>query len=431
MVSDSLSINALGRLTVGGADTVALAGKYGTPLMVYSEDGVRRNCRKFVSSIRDNYGGNGLVMYASKAFSCLEMYRICDSEGMGVDVVSGGEIHTALKAGFPAERILFHGNNKTRRELETALDAGVGRYVVDNFPEMELLDRLAGEKGVCARVLLRITPGIDAHTHDFIKTGLIDSKFGFTLETGEAFDAVRRATEKRNLDFVGVHCHIGSQIFDIDPFEHAAVVMLDFIRRIRDELGFEPEELDLGGGFGIKYLDDDDPEDFTEYMRRVAAVVKNKCAEEGLRVPFILIEPGRSIVGAECVTLYTVGGVKRIPGVRTYVSIDGGMADNPRYILYQAAYQLTCANRAAEPRDTIVTLAGKCCESGDLIQENAPLQAVAPGDIVAVMTTGAYNYSMASNYNRIPRPAVLMVSGGKERMIIRRETDEDLVRLDM
>ena len=241
MVSDSLSINALGRLTVGGADTVALAGKYGTPLMVYSEDGVRRNCRKFVSSIRDNYGGNGLVMYASKAFSCLEMYRICDSEGMGVDVVSGGEIHTALKAGFPAERILFHGNNKTRRELETALDAGVGRYVVDNFPEMELLDRLAGEKGVCARVLLRITPGIDAHTHDFIKTGLIDSKFGFTLETGEAFDAVRRATEKRNLDFVGVHCHIGSQIFDIDPFEHAAVVMLDFIRRIRDELGFEPE----------------------------------------------------------------------------------------------------------------------------------------------------------------------------------------------
>ena len=431
MVSDSLSINRQGHLTVGGADTVALAEKYGTPLMVYSEDGVRRNCRKFVSSIRDNYDGNGMAMYASKAFSCLEMYRICDSEGMGVDVVSGGEIHTALKAGFPAEKILFHGNNKTKPELEAALDAGVGRYVVDNFPEMELLDRLAGEKGVRARVLLRITPGIDAHTHDFIKTGLIDSKFGFTLETGEALDAVRRVLEKKNLDFVGIHCHIGSQIFDIDPFEHAALVMLDFIRTIRDELGFEPEELDLGGGFGIKYLDADDPEDFTEYMRRVAAVVKKKCAEEGLRIPFILIEPGRSVVGAECVTLYTVGGVKRIPGVRTYVSIDGGMTDNPRYILYQAAYQITCANRANEPRDTFVTLAGKCCESGDLIQENAPLQPVAPGDIVAVMTTGAYNYSMASNYNRIPRPAVLMVSGGKERLIIRRETDEDLVRLDI
>ena len=391
MVSDSLSINSQGHLAVSGADTVSLAAKYGTPLMVYSEDGVRRNCRKFVSSIQDNYDGNGLALYASKAFSCLEMYRICDSEQMGVDVVSGGEIHTALKAGFPAEKILFHGNNKTPAELGLALDAGVGRYVVDNFPEMELLDRLAGEKGVRARVLLRITPGIDAHTHDFIKTGLIDSKFGFTLETGEALDAVRRVLKKANLDFVGVHCHIGSQIFDIDPFEHAALVMLGFIRKIKDELGFEPAELNLGGGFGVKYLDDDDPEDFTEYMRRVAAVVKEKCAEEGLRVPFILIEPGRSIVGAECVTLYTVGGVKRIPGVRTYVSIDGGMADNPRYILYQAAYQITCANKANEPRDTYVTLAGKCCESGDLIQENAPLQRVEPGDIVAVMTTGAYN----------------------------------------
>ncbi|MBQ6164297.1 MAG: diaminopimelate decarboxylase [Clostridia bacterium] len=431
MVSDSLSINSQGHLAVSGADTVSLAAKYGTPLMVYSEDGVRRNCRKFVSSIQDNYDGNGLALYASKAFSCLEMYRICDSEQMGVDVVSGGEIHTALKAGFPAEKILFHGNNKTPAELGLALDAGVGRYVVDNFPEMELLDRLAGEKGVRARVLLRITPGIDAHTHDFIKTGLIDSKFGFTLETGEALDAVRRVLKKANLDFVGVHCHIGSQIFDIDPFEHAALVMLGFIRKIKDELGFEPAELNLGGGFGVKYLDDDDPEDFTEYMRRVAAVVKEKCAEEGLRVPFILIEPGRSIVGAECVTLYTVGGVKRIPGVRTYVSIDGGMADNPRYILYQAAYQITCANKANEPRDTYVTLAGKCCESGDLIQENAPLQRVEPGDIVAVMTTGAYNYSMASNYNRIPRPAVLMVSGGKERLIIRRETNDDLLRLDI
>ena len=431
MVSDSLSINSQGHLAVSGADTVSLAAKYGTPLMVYSEDGVRRNCRKFVSSIQDNYDGNGLARYASQAFSCLEMYRICASEQMGVDVVSGGEIHTALKAGFPAEKILFHGNNKTPAELGLALDAGVGRYVVDNFPEMELLDRLAGEKGVRARVLLRITPGIDAHTHDFIKTGLIDSKFGFTLETGEALDAVRRVLKKANLDFVGVHCHIGSQIFDIDPFEHAALVMLGFIRKIKDELGFEPAELNLGGGFGVKYLDDDDPEDFTEYMRRVAAVVKEKCAEEGLRVPFILIEPGRSIVGAECVTLYTVGGVKRIPGVRTYVSIDGGMADNPRYILYQAAYQITCANKANEPRDTYVTLAGKCCESGDLIQENAPLQRVEPGDIVAVMTTGAYNYSMASNYNRIPRPAVLMVSGGKERLIIRRETNDDLLRLDI
>ena len=431
MVSDSLSVNSQGHLCVSGADTVALAKKYGTPLMVFSEDGVRRNCRKFVSSINDNYDGNGMVMYASKAFSCLEMYRICDSEQMGVDVVSGGEIHTALRAGFPAEKILFHGNNKTAWELELALNAGVGRYVVDNFPEMERLDAMAGEKGVRAKVLLRITPGIDAHTHDFIKTGLIDSKFGFTLETGEALDAVRLAMEKKNLDLAGIHCHIGSQIFDIDPFEHAAVVMLDFMKQIRDELGVQLPELNLGGGFGVKYLDSDDPEDFTEYMRRVAVVVKQKCAENGLRVPFIMIEPGRAVVGAECVTLYTVGGVKRIPGVRTYVSIDGGMTDNPRYILYQASYETVCADRASEPKDTFVTLAGKCCESGDLIQENAPLQRVEPGDTVAVMTTGAYNYSMASNYNRIPRPAVLMVSRGQERTIIRRESVEDLSRLDV
>lgn len=431
MVSDQISIGSNGHLTVSGADTVELAKKYGTPLIVYSEDGIRRNCRKLVSSIEENYKGRGLVLYASKAFSCLEMYRICRQEHMGVDVVSGGEIFTAVKAGFPAENILFHGNNKTRQELELALDVGVGRFVVDNFPEMELLDELAGARGKRVRVLLRVTPGIDAHTHDFIKTGLIDSKFGFTLESGEALDAVRRALAKTTFDLVGVHCHIGSQIFDIDPFEHAALVMLDFMRQIKDSFGVELAELDLGGGFGVKYLEDDDPVDLSEYMGRVAAVVKRKCAENGLQVPFIMIEPGRSVAGAECVTLYTVGGVKRIPGVRTYVSIDGGMTDNPRYILYQAAYQMTCANRADAPKDTIVTLAGKCCESGDLIQENAPLQSVVPGDLVAVMTTGAYNYSMASNYNRIPRPAVVMVSGGIDRPIVRRETAEDLLRLDI
>lgn len=430
-VSESLSVNENGHLEISGADTVSLAEKYSTPLMVYSEDGVRRNCRKFVSSIEENYDGNGLALYASKAFSCLEMYRICKQEKMGVDVVSGGELYTALKAGFPAERIYFHGNNKTVDEIKMALDNGVGRIIADNIEELDTLNTLAAQCGKKAEVLLRIKPGIDAHTHSFIRTGQIDSKFGFALETGEAMAAVKKVLAAENITLKGIHCHIGSQIFDIEPFEHAADVMLKFIFDIKEETGVELGELNLGGGFGIKYLESESPEDFTQYMKRVAVVVKEKCAELNLKVPFIIIEPGRSIAGAECVTLYTVGSVKRIPDIRTYVSIDGGMTDNPRYILYQSNYEILCANKADKPKDSVITLAGKCCESGDLIQENAPIQAVEKGDTVAVLSTGAYNYSMASNYNRIPRPAVVMVSEGKDRVIINREKYEDLVLNDV
>lgn len=430
-VSESLSVNEKGHLEISGADTVSLAEKYSTPLMVYSEDGVRRNCRKFVSSIEENYDGNGLALYASKAFSCLEMYRICKQEKMGVDVVSGGELYTALKAGFPAERIYFHGNNKTVDEIKMALDNGVGRIIADNIEELDTLNTLAAQCGKKAEVLLRIKPGIDAHTHSFIRTGQIDSKFGFALETGEAMAAVKKVFAAENITLKGIHCHIGSQIFDIEPFEHAADVMLKFIFDIKEETGVELGELNLGGGFGIKYLESESPEDFTQYMKRVAVVVKEKCAELNLKVPFIIIEPGRSIAGAECVTLYTVGSVKRIPDIRTYVSIDGGMTDNPRYILYQSNYEILCANKADKPKDSVITLAGKCCESGDLIQENAPIQAVEKGDTVAVLSTGAYNYSMASNYNRIPRPAVVMVSEGKDKVIINREKYEDLVLNDV
>ncbi|MBR1811487.1 MAG: diaminopimelate decarboxylase [Clostridia bacterium] len=431
LVSDSLGVNANGHLTVSGCDTVALAEKYGTPLMVYSEDGIRRNCRKFVSSIEENYGGKGLALYASKAFSCLEMYRICKQEHMGVDVVSGGELYTALKAGFPAENIFFHGNNKTDEELHMALENGVGRLVVDNIEELRRIDALAAQMQLTAAIHLRIKPGIDAHTHNFIRTGQIDSKFGFALETGEALAAVKQALASDHITLTGLHCHIGSQIFDIAPFEHAAEVMLDFIADIKAQTGAVITELNLGGGFGIKYKDSDNPEDFTEYMKRVSVVVKEKCAEKDLDVPFIVIEPGRSVVGAECVTLYTVGSVKTIPQIRTYVSIDGGMTDNPRYILYQAEYEVLCANKADQPRDTVVTVAGKCCESGDLIQENAAIQSVEAGDIVAVLSTGAYNYSMASNYNRVPRPAVVMVCGETDRLIVRRESYEDLLRNDL
>lgn len=430
-VSDCLNVNEKGHLTIGGVDTVEIAEKYGTPVIVYDEDAIRKNCRAFVDSINEYYGGNGRVLYANKAFSCLEMCRIAKDENMGLDVVSGGEIYTALKAGFPAEKLYFHGNNKSYDELKYALESGVGRIIVDNPDELATLSVLAKETGVTANIYMRIKPGIDAHTHNFIRTGQIDSKFGFALETGEAMECVKLAAKTENINLVGMHCHIGSQIFDIEPFVHAAEVMMKFLADIKEETGIVITELDLGGGFGIKYLESDKPVGFESYMKPVSEAVKASAEKFGLPVPFILIEPGRSIAGSEAVTLYTVGAVKNIPNVRTYVSIDGGMTDNPRYILYQSDYTVLCANKANEPRDTVVTVAGKCCESGDLIQENAKMQSVEKGDILAVLSTGAYNYSMASNYNRVPRPAVLMVKDGEVRTIIKRETFEDMVKNDI
>lgn len=430
-VSDCLNVNEKNHLTIGGADTLELAKKFGTPVIVYDENEIRKNCRAFVSSIEDNYGGNGLVLYASKAFSCKEMYRLVNSENMGVDVVSGGELYTALSTGFPAEKIYFHGNNKKYDEIEYAVDSGVGRIVVDNLTELETLNKIACEKGKKVGIMFRIKPGIDAHTHNFIRTGQIDSKFGLALETGEAMQGVKEALKMEHIELKGLHCHIGSQIFDIDPFELAAQVMLKFMKDIKDEIGVVLSELNLGGGFGIKYLVDDKPQPYTEYMRRVAKTVKASAEEYGLPVPFILIEPGRSVVGAAAVTLYTVGAVKHIPDVRTYVSIDGGMGDNPRYILYQSSYEVVCANKMNEEKTLTATVAGKCCESGDLIQENVKLPQVEPGDTLAVLSTGAYNYSMASNYNRIPRPPVVMVKDGEARLIIKGESYEDLVRNDI
>mgnify|MGYP003301078441 CR=1 FL=1 len=430
-VSDNLGINGNGHLTIDGADTVEIAKEYGTPVIVYSENGIRNNCRAFVNSIDEYYNGNGRAIYASKAFSCLEMYRIVNEEKMGVDVVSGGEIYTALKAGFPAEKIYFHGNNKSYAELKYALESGVGRIIVDNPDELATLSEIAGETGKTANIYMRIKPGIDAHTHSFIMTGQIDSKFGFALETGEAMECVKLCAKTENINLVGMHCHIGSQIFDVDPFVSAAEVMMKFLADIKAETGIEIKELDLGGGFGIKYVDEDKPVGFDAYMKPVSQKVK-ECAEKySMDVPFIVIEPGRSIAGAEAVTLYTVGSVKNIPGIRTYISVDGGMTDNPRYILYQSDYTVMCANKADKEKDMIVTVAGKCCESGDLLQENTAIQTVERGDILAVLSTGAYNYSMASNYNRVPRPLVLMAKDGQVRTIIRRETYEDIVRNDI
>ncbi len=430
-VSQCLNTNENNHLTIGGCDTVELAKEFGTSLIVYDENEIRNNCRAFVGSIQKNYNGNGRVLYASKAFSCKEIYRIVNDENMGIDVVSGGELYTALSVGFPAEKICFHGNNKKYSELVEAVDAGVGRIVVDNLTELETLNTIAGDKGKKVSIMFRIKPGIDAHTHDFVRTGQIDSKFGLALETGEAMQGVKTALSMPNVELKGVHCHIGSQIFDIDPFELAAEVMMKFIKDIKDETGVTITELNLGGGFGIKYLVDDKPEAYENYMDNVAKVVNAKADEYGLPVPFIYIEPGRSIVGATAVTLYTVGSVKKIPDVRNYVSVDGGMVDNPRYILYQSAYEVVCANKINDDKTLTATVAGKCCESGDLIQENVKLPEVEAGDILAVLSTGAYNYSMASNYNRIPRPPVVMVKDGKARLIIKGESYEDIIKNDI
>ncbi len=430
-VTSSLGANEKGHLTVGGMDAVELAEKYGTPLYLLDERTIRGHCRTFQQSIDDNYGGKGLAVYASKALNCKEMCRIIKEEGLGIDVVSGGELYTALSVDFPPEKIVFHGNNKTADEIKMALESGVGRIVVDNLTELRTIEKMANELGKKPGVMIRIKPGIDAHTHNFIRTGQIDSKFGFALETGEAFEAVREVLEQKNVTLKGVHCHIGSQIFEIEPFKAAAEVMLGFIAKVKNELSYEIKELNLGGGFGIRYLKDDDAKLYKTFMEQVSVTVKETCAGLGLNIPFIMIEPGRSIVGPAGTTLYTVGAVKTIPGIRNYVSVDGGMTDNPRYILYQSEYSVAVANKINEPADYVATVAGRCCESGDLVQENTKIQTPEPGDILAVFCTGAYNYSMASNYNRVPKPPIVMISEGKSRVIVKRETYEDLVKNDI
>lgn len=430
-VTSSLGSNEKGHLTVGGVDAVELVKEFGTPLYVMDERTIRGHCRTFQKSIEDNYGGNGLTVYASKAFNCKEMCRIIKDEGLGIDVVSGGELYTALSVNFPPERIVFHGNNKTDEEIKTALEAGVGRIVVDNLFELRTIEQMAQRLNKNAGVMIRIKPGIDAHTHNFIRTGQIDSKFGFALETGEAFGAVKEVLEQKNVTLKGIHCHIGSQIFEIEPFKAAAEVMLGFMAKVKEELSYEIKELNLGGGFGIRYLIDDDAKLYKTFMEQVSVTVKETCKRLKLNIPFIMIEPGRAIVGPAGTTLYTIGAVKTIPGIRNYVSVDGGMTDNPRYILYQSEYSIAVANKIDKPADYVATIAGRCCESGDLIQEDAKIQTPEAGDILAVFCTGAYNYSMASNYNRVPRPAVVMIKDGKPRLIIKRESYEDMVKNDI
>lgn len=431
LLTDNLSINEKNHLVIGKSDTVDLAKKYGTPLYVLDEDLVRENCRTYKGAIDKYYDGKGLVLYASKALSCKHIYKTVMEEGLGVDVVSGGELYTAHKAGFPMDKVYFHGNNKTYDELELAVTLGVSHIVVDNESELYMLDEIAGKKGTVQNIMFRIKPGVDAHTHDFVKTGQIDSKFGVALENGEAFEIVEKALSYKNVNLDGFHCHIGSQIFDVEPFCHSAEVMLEFMAEVKKRYGKEVTRLNLGGGFGVKYVEGDDPISYDLYIKEVSAVVYKKAEELSIKVPFILMEPGRSIVANAGITLYTVGNVKDIKDVRKYVSIDGGMGDNPRYILYGAEYTSVVANRANAPYDDVATIVGKCCESGDIIIENGQVQKIEEGDILAVLTTGAYNYSMSSNYNRIPRPAMVRVKGGEDKIIVKRETYDDIIRNDI
>ncbi len=430
---ETLKVNEKGHLEIGGADCVELAREFGTPLYVFDEAYIRRMMRVYRDTLEKEYAGNGLVLYASKAFSCEAVYRIARQERIGVDVVSGGELYTALKAGFPASKIYMHGNNKLDYELEEALDAGVGCIVADAYAEIDKIDREAKKRGRTQNILLRINPGVEAHTHAYIQTAKTDSKFGFSIADGTAEKITAYALTKKHVALRGFHCHIGSQIFERQSFVLAAEKCMDFAAEIKQKLGFVTEELNMGGGFGIWYTDEDkkiSPEGYGEYLKALIDTIKSKAKEKKLKLPYLVVEPGRSIVGEAGITLYTVGTIKEIPGVKKYVAVDGGMFDNPRYALYQAKYTPVLASRAAEKATEVVSVAGKCCESGDLIAVNVNLPKAESGDILAILSTGAYNYSMAMNYNRNLIPPCILVREGRADYIVKPQTYEDLTRND-
>ena len=428
---DTLFVDESGHLNIGGADTVDLARRFGTPLYVLDEEYVRRVCRAFLRTLHDSYG-EGTVAYASKAFSAKAIYKIADDENMSVDVVSMGEIATALSAGFNPSRMYFHGNNKLVSELEYAIRNGIGTIVVDNLEEIDIIDNIAGGLGVVQNILFRTNPGVEAHTHNFVQTARIDSKFGFSIANGDADIAVERALTKKNVKLLGFHSHIGSQIFEKQAFALAVDKLTDYIVHVRNTYGFITEVLNMGGGFGVWYTDDDPAfsvEEYTTYVKNIADTLSQCVIDKGIKKPYLVLEPGRSIVGEAGITLYSVGMIKDIKDVRKYVCIDGGMGDNPRFALYQAKYSAVVANNASAKPTQRVTLAGKCCESGDIIA-TVDLPEVKRGDIIAVFTTGAYNYSMASNYNRNPVPPVVLVKGGKADYIVRPQSIEDIMARD-
>lgn len=430
---DTLKVNESGHLEIGGADCTELAKQYGTPLYVLDEAYIRAMMRVYRDTLDKEYG-NGLVLYASKAFSCTAVYAIAKQENIGADVVSGGELYTAMQAGFPAEKIYMHGNNKLPQEIAYALDCKVGVIVVDAYSEADLIDSEAKKRGIVQNVIIRINPGVEAHTHAYIQTAKTDSKFGFSIADGTAEKMTAYVLSKKSLRLCGYHCHIGSQIFEKQSFVLAAEKNLKFIAEMKQSLGFEAEILNLGGGFGIWYNDEDvkiDAEGYADYLRALIDAVRKGCKRYGLKEPKLVIEPGRSIVGEAGITLYTVGAIKDIPNVKKYIAVDGGMFENPRYCLYQSKYTAILANRANEAPTEFVSVAGKCCESGDLIGVNMNLPEAHAGDILAVLSTGAYNYSMASNYNRNFIPPVVLVKEGRGEYIVKPQSYEDLTRNDV
>ena len=431
MLYDNLKVEKNGHLSFAGYDTVELAKKYGTPLYVMDEENIRKRVRVYKEAFGEFFPDGSMPEYASKAFSCKRIYKIMAEEGINVDVVSIGELYTAVKAGFPSEKCFFHGNNKTDSEILFAMENGIGHFVVDSLEELYAIDRIAREKGIKQKILLRVTPGIDPHTHRKISTGSVDSKFGIALETGQALDAVKLILELENISLSGFHCHVGSQVFESDVFCDAARIMLKFIAAVKRETGYMAGILNLGGGFGVRYTEEDPIIDYREKIGEVAEVINKCCSEFGISVPKIMMEPGRSMVADSGITLYTVGSVKEVKDYKTYVSVDGGMTDNPRYTLYEAKYTVINASHANREADLTATLAGKCCESGDLIGEKMRFARPKRNDILAVLTTGAYNYSMASNYNRAPRPAVVMLNKEMDYLAVKRETLEDLIALDV
>ena len=416
-------------MTIAGQEVTRLAAEYGTPLYLMDEQRIRSNCRMYLKAFRENFPEDSLPLYASKAASFKQIYRIMAEEGMGVDVVSSGELYTALAAGFPAERIHFHGNCKTDADIAYGVASGIGCFIADNREELLALEKTAAGAGVTQAILLRVTPGIDPHTYEAVSTGKVDSKFGAAVETGQAMELVKLALAQQHLKLLGLHCHVGSQVFGEDVYQRTIDIMAAFLAEIRDETGAVLEELNLGGGYGVRYTEEDEAIDIPARLREVALHLRRETEKHGLPMPRFLMEPGRSIVADAGMTLYTVGSIKRIPGYKQYAAVDGGMTDNPRYALYQSRYTVYHGSKTGPTERFDVV--GRCCESGDIIQPHVELPAdTCRGDILAVCTTGAYNYSMASNYNRLPRPPIVMLTPEGSYTAVRRETFADLTALD-
>lgn len=431
MLYDNLTVNEKGHLAVGGLDTAELAAEFGTPLYVLDEDVIRANCRTYVNAMHECFGPQSAPLYASKALCFKGVYPLVQSEGLCVDVVSPGEIYTALAAGFPASKMFFHGTNKTDADIEYGVKSGIGYFVVDNLNELEVLNGIAAEAGVTQKVLLRLTCGLDPHTLEAINTGKVDSQFGIPIDTGQADGFVKAALECSNIEVAGFHSHVGSQIFESDSFNRQVEILTGYAAKVRDEFGYTIKVLNIGGGFGVRYTEKDPVSDIPARIREVADHLNAALEANDFALDAVYMEPGRSIVADAGITLYQTGGVKEVKGYRNYVTVDGGMTDNPRYALYKSEYTVLNASKAGKKADYECTVAGRCCESGDRIAENICMAKSERGDIIAVLTTGAYNYAMASNYNRVPRPAMVMISDGNARLVVKRESFEDMMRNEL